>query len=88
MRSLLVLRPSSQWQQVIEFSLLHPDGYLGNLILIDKWLPHYRAANQLFGSVYMLTAGVIALLAAGTSSLLVLRPSSQWHIFYSSILRS
>lgn len=54
--------------QVIEFSLLHPDGYLGNLILIDKWLPHYRAANQLFGSVYMLTAGVIALLAAGTSA--------------------
>lgn len=54
--------------RVIEFSLLHPDGYLGNLILIDKWLPHYRAANQLFGSVYMLTAGVIALLAAGTSA--------------------
>ncbi len=54
--------------QVIEFSLLHPDGYLGNLIQIDEWLPHYRAANQLFGSVYMLTAGVIALLAAGTSA--------------------
>lgn len=54
--------------QVIEFSLLHPDGYLGNLIQISKWLPHYRAANQLFGSIYMLTAGVIALLAAGVSA--------------------
>lgn len=50
--------------QVLEFSLLYPEGFLGNLLKLSEWLPHYQAANQALGSIYMLTAGLISVLAA------------------------
>lgn len=50
--------------QVLEFSLLYPDGFLGNLLSLSEWLPHYKAANQALGSIYMLTVGLISVLAA------------------------
>lgn len=56
------------FSQVIEFSILYPDGFLGNLLKVSDWLPHYQAANQMFGTIYLLTAGVTVLLAAGVSA--------------------
>lgn len=54
--------------QVLEFSLLYRDGFLANLTKIYDWLPHYQAFNQLFGGIYMLTAGIISVFAAGLTA--------------------
>lgn len=50
--------------RVIQISFFSKDGYFNELFSISKWLPHFRAYTYSFQSLYMMTIGIVAILAA------------------------
>lgn len=50
--------------KIIQTSFFSKSGYFNELFSISKWLPHFRAYTYSFQSLYMMTMGVVAILAA------------------------